>query len=192
MYSSLKLAAALRGRGLKADFRATGQTGILIAGAGVPIDAVVADFISGAVEMLAPARDDGGWDAIEGQGSLSHPSFAGVSTGLLHGAQPEAIVLCHDPLRAHMRGLPGRALPGLQETLAMNLAVARLTSPAVRGAGICLNTSRLDQAEAENLCAQTGEALGLPCTDPMRFGVEAIIDELTCNASSPRATPATH
>jgi uncharacterized NAD-dependent epimerase/dehydratase family protein len=192
MYSSLKLAAALRGRGLKADVRATGQTGILIAGAGVPIDAVVADFISGAVEMLAPARDDGGWDVIEGQGSLSHPSFAGVSTGLLHGAQPEAIVLCHDPLRAHMRGLPGRALPGLQETLAMNLAVARLTSPAVRGAGICLNTSRLDQAKAENLCAQTGEALGLPCTDPMRFGVEAIIDELTCNASSPRATPATH
>ena len=191
MYSSLALVAALRGRGLKADFRATGQTGILIAGAGMAIDAVVADFISGAVEMLSPARHDGGWDVIEGQGSLSHPSFAGVSTGLLHGAQPEAIVLCHDPVRSHMRGLPGRALPGLEETLAMNLAVARLTSPAVRGVGICLNTSPLDEVEADRLCARTGEALGLPCTDPMRFGVEAIIDGLACTASSPRATPAT-
>ncbi|MCP5915957.1 NAD-dependent epimerase/dehydratase family protein, partial [Klebsiella pneumoniae] len=89
----------LRARGIAADFRATGQTGILIAGSGVPIDAVVADFISGGIEMLAPAREDDGWDLIEGQGSLFHPSFAGVSTGLLHGAQPEAIVLCHDPSR---------------------------------------------------------------------------------------------
>ncbi len=102
MYSSLALVSALRARGIKADFRATGQTGILIAGSGVPVDAVIADFISGAIEQLAPARHDGGWDVIEGQGSLSHPSFAGVSTGLLHGAQPEAIVLCHDPAREHV------------------------------------------------------------------------------------------
>jgi uncharacterized NAD-dependent epimerase/dehydratase family protein len=112
---------ALRERGVAADFRATGQTGILIAGEGIPVDAVVADFISGAIEGLAPARDDDGWDVIEGQGSLFHPSFAGVSTGLLHGAQPEAILLCHRPGRTHMRGLPGRALPDLAECLDRNL-----------------------------------------------------------------------
>src|SRR3546814_7581042 len=96
----------MHARGMAADFRATGQTGILIAGSGVPLDAVIADFISGAIEQLSPARDDDGWDLIEGQGSLFHPSFAGVSTGLLHGAQPDALLLCHDPVRPHMRGLP--------------------------------------------------------------------------------------
>ncbi|WP_374943220.1 N-acetyltransferase DgcN [Sphingomonas sp.] len=178
MYTTLALTRALRARGVVADFRATGQTGILIAGEGVPIDAVVADFISGAVERLAPARDDGGWDVIEGQGSLFHPSFAGVSTGLLHGAQPEAIVLCHDPGRGHMRGLPGQPLPGIAETLAMNLAIARLTSPAVRAVGICLNTSASDECEARALCAATADEHGLPCTDPMRFGLDAIVDRL--------------
>jgi uncharacterized NAD-dependent epimerase/dehydratase family protein len=170
MYTTIALADALKARGEKADFRATGQTGILIAGSGVPIDAVVADFISGGT--------DGGWDVIEGQGSLFHPSFAGVSTGLLHGAQPEALVLCHDPSRSHMRGLPGRALPGLKECLEANLQTARLTSPNVRAVGVCLNTSRMAKDEAEALCRQIEGELGLPCTDPIAFGVEAIIDEL--------------
>ena len=178
MYTALALTAALRARGLPADFRATGQTGILIAGGGVPVDAVVADFISGAIEQLAPARDDGGWDVIEGQGSLFHPSFAGVSTGLLHGAQPEAIVLCHVIGRAHMRGLPGQPLPGLVETLAMNLAVGRLTSPDVRAAGVALNTSVLEEAAARAECARVEAELRLPCTDPMRFGLERMIDRL--------------
>jgi uncharacterized NAD-dependent epimerase/dehydratase family protein len=188
MYATLALTRGLRDRGLAADFRATGQTGILIAGRGVPVDAVVADFISGAIEQLAPARDDDGWDVIEGQGSLSHPSFAGVSTGLLHGAQPEAIVLCHEPGRAHMRGIPGRALPELAECLDMNLRVARLTSPDVRAVGICLNTSALDRQAAQRLCGRIEDQLGLPCTDPMAFGVEAIIDELLCLAPSARST----
>ena len=178
MYASLALTNALRARGIAADFRATGQTGILIAGGGIPVDAVVADFISGAIERLAPARDDGGWDVIEGQGSLFHPSFAGVSTGLLHGAQAEAIVLCHEPHRAHMRGLPGRSLPHLEECLAMNLQVARLTSPKVRAIGVCLNTSALDPDAGRALCAQTAHLLGLPCTDPVAFGVDAIVDAL--------------
>lgn len=188
MYASLALTQALRERGLPADFRATGQTGILIAGAGVPVDAVVADFIAGAIEQLAPARDDDGWDVIEGQGSLFHPSFAGVSTGLLHGAQPEAIVMCHDPSRPFMRGLPGRALPDLAECLAANLNVARLTSPAVRAVGICLNTSAMDRGEAQRLCHATADRIGLPCTDPIAFGVDAIIDELLCHASYARST----
>jgi uncharacterized NAD-dependent epimerase/dehydratase family protein len=178
MYTSLALARALQARGIVADFRATGQTGILIAGGGVPVDAVVADFISGAIEQLAPARHDGGWDVIEGQGSLFHPSFAGVSTGLLHGAQPEAIVLCHVLGREHMRGLPGQPLPGLADTLAMNLAVARLTSPAVRAVGVAVNTSAIDEAAAQRECARIEDEFGLPCTDPMRFGVERIVERL--------------
>lgn len=191
MYASIALAEGLRARGIKADFRATGQTGILIAGAGVPVDAVVADFISGAIEMLAPARHDGGWDVIEGQGSLFHPSFAGVSTGLLHGAQPEAIVLCHDPSRPEMRGLPGRPLPGLSECLAMNLEVARLTSPEVRAVGVCLNTASMAEGPARALCRRVEDMLGLPATDPYRFGVEPIIAAL-CPASSAPATIASH
>jgi uncharacterized NAD-dependent epimerase/dehydratase family protein len=188
MYASLALTSALRDRGIAADFRATGQTGILIAGEGVPVDAVVADFISGAIELLAPARHDEGWDIIEGQGSLFHPSFAGVSTGLLHGAQPEAIVLCHRPGRTDMRGLPGRSLPDLAECLDRNLEVARLTSPQVRAVGICLNTAGLDRDEARRLCDDTEDRLGLPATDPIAFGLNPIIDELLCLAPS---TPST-
>ncbi len=184
MYASLALVEELNAQGQKADFRATGQTGILISGGGVPLDAVVADFISGAIEQLAPARDDSGWDVIEGQGSLFHPSFAGVSTGLLHGAQAEALVLCHDPSRAAMRGIPERRLPGLAECLAANLQVARLTSPAVRAAGVCLNTSRFTDDEAVRLCHEAGNLLGLPCTDPYRFGVEAIVENLLCHERS--------
>jgi uncharacterized NAD-dependent epimerase/dehydratase family protein len=188
MYASLAVARALQARGVPADFRATGQTGILIAGAGVAVDAVVADFISGAIEQLAPARQDGGWDVIEGQGSLFHPSFAGVSLGLLHGAQPEALLLCHEPGRPHMRGLPGRPLPDLASCLERNLEAARLTSPEVRAVGICLNTSGMDRETARRLCAATAERLGLPCTDPVAFGVEPIIDELCPELSKPSTT----
>ena len=178
MYATLCLARAFAERGIKADFRATGQTGILVAGSGVPLDAVVADFISGAIEQLSPERTDGGWDLIEGQGSLFHPSFAGVSTGLLHGAQPDAIVMCHDPSRKHMRGLPHYGLPGLAECLRANLQVARLTNPGVRAVGVALNTSMLPDDEARALCAWTASETGLPCSDPYRFGVEAILDNL--------------
>lgn len=193
MYATLCLERGMRARGMKADFRATGQTGILIAGAGVPLDAVVADFISGAIEQLSPARTDGGWDLIEGQGSLFHPSFAGVSTGLLHGAQPDALVLCHDPLRPHMRGLPHFPMPGLQETLAANLAVARLTSPDVRAVGVALNTSKLSRLEADRLCAATADLLGLPCTDPFSMGVAPILDWIDeCFAPSAPMASASH
>jgi uncharacterized NAD-dependent epimerase/dehydratase family protein len=190
MYASLALTAALRERGIAADFRATGQTGILIAGEGIPVDAVVADFISGAIERLAPARQDDGWDVIEGQGSLFHPSFAGVSMGLLHGAQPEAILLCHRPGRSHMRGLPGRPLPDLALCLERNLEAARLTSPSVRAVGICLNTAGLDPGEARRLCDRTADRLGLPTTDPIAFGADVLVDELLCLAPSKRSTTA--
>ncbi|OWK32480.1 N-acetyltransferase DgcN [Sphingomonas mucosissima] len=178
MYTTLCLRDALRDRGVAADFRATGQTGILIAGDGVPLDAVVADFIAGAIEDLAPARTDDGWDLIEGQGSLFHPAFAGVSTGLLHGAQAEALVMCHDPTRPHMRGLPHYPLVDLAECIDANLRVARLTSPDVRFVGIALNTAKLGEDEARRLLEVTADEHNLPCTDPFRFGAEAIIDHL--------------
>ena len=178
MYATLSIEKAMRARGMRADFRATGQTGILIVGSGVPLDAVVADFISGAIEVLSPARDDGGWDLIEGQGSLFHPSFAGVSTGLLHGAQPDAIVLCHDPARVGMRGLPDYNLPDLGACLDANLRVARLTSPAVQAVGIAVNTVKLVEADAFHLCGTLADRFGLPCTDPYRFGAEPIVDRI--------------
>lgn len=192
MVTTIVLTNALRARGVAANFRATGQTGILIAGEGVAVDAVVADFISGAIEQLAPARGDEGWDLIEGQGSLFHPSFAGVSLGLLHGAQPRALVLCHEPGRPHMRGIPGRPLPDLAECLAANLAAARLTSPEVEAVGICLNTSGMEPAAGRRLCDATEDRLGLPCTDPLAFGVDAIIDRLPCPAPSARSTIFSH
>ena len=187
MYTTLCLARALQARGVQADFRATGQTGILIAGDGVPLDAVVADFISGAIEQISPDRTDGGWDLIEGQGSLFHPSFAGVSTGLLHGAQPDALVLCHDPMRRTMRGLPHYQPPRLDDCLEANLRAARLTNPQVRAVGIALNTAAMDAAQAADLCARTADMFGLPCSDPYRMGVDAMVDLLLA-MDAPAAT----
>lgn len=192
MVTTIKLAEGLRARGVAADFRATGQTGILIAGEGVAVDAVVADFISGAIEQLAPARSDDGWDLIEGQGSLFHPSFAGVSLGLLHGAQPKALVLCHEPGRPHMRGIEGRSLPDLADCLAANLEASRLTSPDVEAIGICLNTSAMDPAVGRRLCGAIEDEMGLPCTDPVAFGVDNIIDNLSCSEPSKLSTIASH
>lgn len=178
MYTTLSIERELKQRGIAADFRATGQTGIFIAGSGVSVDAVVADFISGATEWLAPANDPDHWDAIEGQGSLFHPSFAGVTLGLIHGAQPDAIILCHEPSRAHMRGLPDWPLPDLRECLDANLAAASLTNPAVFCAGVAINTSQLDEGTARSFLGETSDKLDLPCVDPMSMGVAPIVDRL--------------
>lgn len=191
MYTTLALERELRARGVKADFRATGQTGIFIAHSGVPIDAVVSDFLSGAAEWVSPAREDGGWDLIEGQGSLFHPSFAGVSLGLLHGSQPDALVLCHEPGRAHMRGLPGRSLPDLKACLERNLEAATLTSPDVIAVGVALNTSQLSREEAQRVCEKTEDALGLPCQDPVAMGVDRIADRLMSAFAEERVECAT-
>ncbi|MFT4257987.1 MAG: DUF1611 domain-containing protein [Pseudoxanthomonas sp.] len=178
MYATLAIEKELRARGVAADFRATGQTGIFIAGRGIPLDAVVADFISGGVEWLTPGRDDDGWDLIEGQGSLFHASFAGVSLGLLHGAAADALVLCHEPGRPHMRGLPHYPVPELAACLEKNLDAARLTNPNAVAVGVAVNTAALTPEEAERTCRQIGDQLGLPCQDPVRNGVARIVDRL--------------
>lgn len=178
MYTALAMEAEMKRRGWAADFRATGQTGILIAAGGISVDAVVADFISGAVESLAPENTPDHWDVVEGQGSLFHASFAGVSMGLLHGAQADALIVCHEPGRPHMRGLPHYALPSLAETVRLNETCARLTNPEARVTGFAFNTSKLAAAEAERVLKETEDAFGLPATDPVRFGVEALVDGL--------------
>jgi uncharacterized NAD-dependent epimerase/dehydratase family protein len=178
MYTSLSIERELRHRGVAADFRATGQTGIFIAGDGVSVDAVVSDFVSGATEWLCPENDPDHWDVVEGQGSLFHPSYAGVTLGLIHGAQPDALVLCHEPTREHMRGAPGRPLPDLVECMAANQAAARVTNPGVRGVGVSLNTSALSDAAAERALKETEDRLSLPCVDPVRGDVGAIVDRL--------------
>lgn len=177
-YTALALEREMRGRGMKADFRATGQTGIFIAERGVAIDAVVADFISGAAEWLSPANEPDHWDLIEGQGSLFHGAFAGVSLGLLHGSQPDALVLCHEPTRTHMRGLPHAPIPDLAQCIEHNLAAARLTSPDCRMAAIAVNTAALEGDEAAAYLARTEARLGLPCVDPMRGDIGRIVDSL--------------
>lgn len=176
-YTALALEKEMRARGLDADFRATGQTGVFISGRGAAIDAVVADFISGAVEWIAPAADPAHWDVIEGQGSLFHPSFAGVSLGLLHGAQPDAFVVCHEPTRTKMRGVQ-HALPSIREVIDMTLACGRLTNPAIRPIGIAINTEHLDEAEARRVCEEAAAFHDLPASDPVRFGVGPIVDRL--------------
>lgn len=171
-YTALSIARDLKARGISADFRATGQTGILIAGAGIPIDAVVSDFVAGAAEILSPDAAADHWDVVEGQGSLFHPAYAGVSLGLLHGTQPDVVVMCHDPSRTHVGGLKGFALPTLEEAIEQNLTLGRRTNPAIRCAGVSLNTSRLDANEAQLTLKNYADRLGLPCADPIRGGSE--------------------
>ena len=179
MYTALAIEKALRARGAKADFRATGQTGILVTGGGVCVDAVIADFISGAIEWLSPNNDDDHWDVIEGQGSLFHPSFAGVTTGLIHGAQPDALVLCHEPTRTHMRGLPDFPVPDIQACMDAVLRVADLTNPNAKFVGIAVDTSKLAEQQALDYLQQTERDLGLVAVDPVRTGVERLIDRIT-------------
>jgi uncharacterized NAD-dependent epimerase/dehydratase family protein len=169
-YTALSLARAFAARGVDANFRATGQTGIMISGGGIPIDAVVSDFVAGAAEMLSPDAAPEHWDVIEGQGSLFHPSFAGVSLGLLHGSQPDVIVVCHQPGRELVVGLRGYRLPSLAEVIRMNLELGRRTNPAIRCGGVSLNTAHLDEAARRSVLAETAAALGLPVADPMRPG----------------------
>jgi uncharacterized NAD-dependent epimerase/dehydratase family protein len=171
-YTALALTRAFRARGLVADFRATGQTGIMIAGGGMPMDAVVADFEAGAAEQLSPDAAADHWDVIEGQGSLFHPSYAAVSLGLLHGSQPDVIVVCHEPGRRHVLGLDKYELPTLKETIDLNLKLGRRTNPAIRCAGISFNTSQLAEAEARRLVTEEAARLRLPVADPIRGGTE--------------------
>lgn len=177
-YTALSIARALAERGLDVDFRATGQTGILISGCGIPMDAVVSDFEAGAAEMLSPDAPSQHWDVIEGQGSIFHPSYAAVSLGLLHGSQPDVFVVCHEAGREHVIGHPDYPLPSIEATIELNTLLGRRTNPAIRCAGVSLNTSRLEPAAARKLLASESRRLRLPVADPVRGGPEfnALVD----------------
>lgn len=181
MFTALAIAAEMRARGHDATFRATGQTGIFIAGSGMPIDAVVSDFLSGSVEILCPGNDPAHWDVIEGQGSLFHPAYSAVTLGLVHGSQADALVLCHEHGRTHIEGsggLEAYALPDFDQAVETYLAAARLTNPRAEMAGIALNTSGLSEADAMAALADAEARSGLSAVDPVRTGVGALIDRI--------------
>ncbi|MDG0988681.1 MAG: DUF1611 domain-containing protein [Yoonia sp.] len=178
MYTGLAMDAEMQKRGMKSTFRPTGQTGILITGGGVPLDAVIADFMAGAVEYLTPDNDADHWDHIEGQGSLFHVSYSGVTMALIHGGQPDAIVLAHEPTRTHMRGLPEYDLPSLEALRDMVLPIARVANPACQIVGISVNTQHLSDAEFEGYLAEVEARMGLPAVDPFRQGAGRLVDAL--------------
>ncbi len=178
MYTALAIEKEMRSRDINADFRATGQTGILIAGSGIPIDAVVSDFIASSAEMLSPDNDPDHWDIVEGQGSLFHPAYAGVSLGLLHGSQPDALVLCHEAGRERNSDFEDLPLPTLTETAQSSLAAARLTNPEVTIVGASINTSQLGPDEAARLLDAASVELGVPAADPVRNGMSLIVDSI--------------
>jgi uncharacterized NAD-dependent epimerase/dehydratase family protein len=177
-YAALAIDRAMRARGLKSDFRATGQTGIMIAGRGIPMDAVVSDFLTGAAEVLSPQNDPQHWDVIEGQGAIFHPGFLQVTVGLLVGSQPDAFVVCHDPLRKTVSEWPDFPLPSIADVIGRTVDVGKLTNPAIRCVGVALNTSKVPFAERATLREQYAAETGLPCVDPMIDGIGPIIDRI--------------
>lgn len=178
MYTAMCMDAEMQKRGLKSTFRATGQTGILITGSGVPLDAVIADFMAGSVEWLTPDNDDDHWDMIEGQGSLFHVSYSGVTMALVHGGQPDALILSHEPTRAHMRGLPDYQQPSLEELRDVALTLAKVGNPECKVVGISVNTQHLGEDEAKAYCAEVEDRMGLPTVDPFRHGAGRLVDAL--------------
>jgi len=178
MFTALSIEKEMKARGMKADFRATGQTGIFIAGEGVSIDAVVSDFVAGAVEELSPENEPDHWDLIEGQGSLFHASYAGVTLGLVHGAQAHRLVLCHQPNRPHMRGLPDYPLPSLSAAISLFELTGRLTNPECRVVGLSINTSEMSEAEGRDALQAAEDETGLPAVDAFKDGAGRLVDLL--------------
>ncbi|QGY40423.1 DUF1611 domain-containing protein [Pseudodesulfovibrio cashew] len=180
MYTALAIDREMKKQGLKSTFRATGQTGILIEGNGVPLDAVVADFMAGSIEWLTPDNDADHWDIIEGQGSLFHASYSGVTMALVHGGQPDALILCHEPTRETMRGLPDYALPSLEQLRDTALTLAQWVNPDCKVAGISVNTQHMSEEEALAYLKDVEEKMGIPAVDPFRQGAGRLVEALQC------------
>lgn len=177
-YTALALEREMKTAGLDAEFRASGQTGIMIAGKGIPIDAVVSDFVSGAAELLSPDNEDHHWDVIEGQGGIFHPGYGAVSYGLLVGSQPDAFIVCHEAMRTHISAWPDFELPTIQKVIERTIDIGWQTNPHIRCVGASINTACLSEADAVKYLKNIEEMLGLPCVDPVRFGAGPIVAEL--------------
>jgi uncharacterized NAD-dependent epimerase/dehydratase family protein len=177
MTVALELLAAARHRGVDAGFVPTGQTGIMIAGWGNPIDRVVSDFTAGAVEeMLVEVGDEYDVLFVEGQGSIVHPAYSAVTCGILHGAMPDAMVLCHSAGREAIHGYESFDLPPIDEYVDLyeGLAAPVHQSDVVAGA---LNTSAIEDDEAARAAVEEyADALAAPATDPVRFDADAVLD----------------
>ncbi|MAC79324.1 MAG: EBNA-1 nuclear protein [Rhodobacteraceae bacterium] len=178
MYTALAIDRDMRAAGMKSTFRATGQTGILITGSGVPLDAVIADFMAGSVEWLTPDAEDDHWDIIEGQGSLCHVSYSGVTMALVHGGQPDALILSHEPTRTHMRGLPDYGMPSLEQIRDIALPLARVANPSCEVVGVSVNTQHMSEDEALSYMADVEKRMGLPTVDPFRQGAARLVEAL--------------
>lgn len=177
-YTALAMTQALQAQGIEATFRATGQTGIMIAGSGIPIDAVLADFVSGAAEALSPDNHANHWDVIEGQGSILHPGYAAVSLGLLHGSQPDAFIVCHEPTRVTMEGFPTAMMPSITQCIEYTLLNGKLTNPNIQCIGVSVNTSRLPETEQLPYLSRLSQELNLPCVDPILTGCDVLVTQL--------------
>ena len=178
LYTALAMDKEMHRRGLKSTFRATGQTGILITGNGVPLDAVIADFMAGSVEYLTPDNDSDHWDMIEGQGSLYHVSYSGVTMALVHGGQPDALIMCHEPTREHMRGLPEYQQPSLKELQEVALTLALVANPKCKVIGISVNTQHMSEASAIKYLESLENEFEMPAVDPFRLGAGQLCDAL--------------
>jgi uncharacterized NAD-dependent epimerase/dehydratase family protein len=178
MTVSLELDRAARARGLASAFVPTGQTGIAIAGWGIAVDAVVSDFIAGAAERLVlEGYERGGRDIlwVEGQGSVVHPAYSGVTMGLIHGSVPHLYILCHLAGSTEVEGYPGHPLPSLGELVELHERLSLPARPAQVGC-IALNTRFLDEEQAREAVAAAEEETGLPADDPVRFGAEKLLE----------------
>jgi uncharacterized NAD-dependent epimerase/dehydratase family protein len=184
MTVSLELDRAAQARGLASVFVPTGQTGIAIAGWGIAVDAVVADFIAGSAERLVvEGRERGGellW--VEGQGSLVHPAYSGVTLGLYHGSVPHVLVLCHKAGATEIEGAPGHPLPSLRDLIALHERMALPARPA-RVVALALNTAELDDDAAAAAVAAAADETGVPVADPVRDRPDAILDAVLAGIS---------
>lgn len=188
MTAALEVDREARRRGLSAGFAATGQTGIMIAGRGVPADRYISDFVAGGVEALVlefAAQYD--WVFVEGQGALAHPAYSAVTLGLVHGAAPDFFLLCHQTGRTAIRGYESVPIPPLPEVRVMYETAAAWLKPA-RTVGVALNTYGLSESEAHTALRAAQDETGLPATDPVRFGAGPLIDALLATAGE-RASP---
>jgi len=189
---ALELDLEARRRGLASVFVPTGQTGIAIAGWGIAVDAVVSDFLAGAAERLVVEGHRRGGELlfVEGQGSLSHPAYSGVTLGLIHGSAPHVFVLCHQAGSNEIDGYPGHPIPSLPELIELHERIALPLRPA-RVACLALNTAQLDEEAARAAIADAASATGLPADDPVRFGagplLEAVLAAFEAQASDSRA-----
>ena len=181
MTAQLQLVSQLKARGVRTNFVATGQTGIMVEGWGTAVDAVVADFIAGATEQIVlRGAKDVDVVLVEGQGSINHPGYSGVTLGLLHGACPDVMILCHQPTREFIgdyREASWVKIPPLSEYVRMYEAVGGLVHPT-KVIGIALNTFDLDDAAAQSACEAAARETGLPATDPVRFDAKPLVDAI--------------